>query len=91
MQDVMLGLLIAILPALAGKTASGDGGSMGTVLVCLKLIGSLVGLVILCFLLSRYIIGPYFRFEMRMIYRCYKNICTRRYGICTTTFYIRVH
>ncbi|EDV21309.1 uncharacterized protein TRIADDRAFT_30483 [Trichoplax adhaerens] len=61
MQDVMLGLLIAILPALAGKTATADGGAMGTVMVCLKLIGSLVGLVLLCFILSRYVVGHFFR------------------------------
>ncbi|KXJ26172.1 transmembrane and coiled-coil domain-containing protein 3 [Exaiptasia diaphana] len=86
MQDVYLGLIVAILPALSGHIITTPSSKVQhgivhhiihgsntshtnllmTAWVVFEVLGSMIGLLILCIMLARYLIGPFYRTLQRI-------------------------
>jgi hypothetical protein len=87
MQDVYLGLIVAILPALSGRilnsspinankgvvhhilhgkdhsnNTSAAEGFINTSWMLFEVFGSMVGLFVICIIIARYVIGPFYRY-----------------------------
>ncbi|XP_034535717.1 transmembrane and coiled-coil domain-containing protein 3 isoform X2 [Notolabrus celidotus] len=60
MQDVQLGLFIAIMPTLI-QAQSGDLDSLRVLYLLAQVLGSLAAVLLLCLLLKSFLIGPYYK------------------------------
>ncbi|KAI0232861.1 Transmembrane and coiled-coil domain-containing protein 3 [Lamellibrachia satsuma] len=68
MQDVYLGVIMAILPNITGQRVAGASQHMSTVYVFLtiRLVITLAAVLLLCYLLGKYLIGRFFRHIVRL-------------------------
>uniref|UniRef100_A0A665VYH6 Cation/H+ exchanger transmembrane domain-containing protein n=1 Tax=Echeneis naucrates TaxID=173247 RepID=A0A665VYH6_ECHNA len=60
MQDVQLGLFIAVMPTLI-QAQSGDLDSLHVLYLLAQVLASLAAVLLLCLLLKSYLIGPYYK------------------------------
>uniref|UniRef100_A0A671TGK2 Transmembrane and coiled-coil domains 3 n=1 Tax=Sparus aurata TaxID=8175 RepID=A0A671TGK2_SPAAU len=60
MQDVQLGLFIAVMPTLI-QAQRGDLGSLRVLYLLAQVLGSLAAVLLLCLLLKSFLIGPYYK------------------------------
>uniref|UniRef100_A0A3Q3WYI2 Cation/H+ exchanger transmembrane domain-containing protein n=1 Tax=Mola mola TaxID=94237 RepID=A0A3Q3WYI2_MOLML len=60
MQDVQLGLFIAVMPTLI-QAQSGDLGSLRILYLLAQVLVSLAAVLLLCLLLKSFLIGPYYK------------------------------
>ncbi|XP_074521982.1 transmembrane and coiled-coil domain-containing protein 3 isoform X2 [Halichoeres trimaculatus] len=60
MQDVQLGLFIAVMPTLI-QAQSGDLDSIRVLILLAQVLGSLVAVMLVCLLFRSFIIGPYYK------------------------------
>ncbi|XP_064638404.1 transmembrane and coiled-coil domain-containing protein 3-like isoform X2 [Lineus longissimus] len=66
MQDILLGVLIALLPAIAGHASSDEISANDLVLeyfhLGVKLVASFIAIILLTFVLAKFLIGPVYKF-----------------------------
>ncbi|CAH1781152.1 unnamed protein product [Owenia fusiformis] len=65
MQDVLLGLLIALLPTLAQHGTSSEGPLLQFMILFAQLGGALCVTVMLAWLLAQYAVGPFYRYLVK--------------------------
>ncbi|KAK2180375.1 hypothetical protein NP493_446g03023 [Ridgeia piscesae] len=68
MQDVYLGVIMAVLPNISGQTVAVAGQRLTTVylLLVIRLFITLVGVLLFCYLVGKFLIGRFFRHIVRV-------------------------